>query len=164
VISHFGRGVLTFHVAYLFQTDPGVDLVVQGPVNRPKDAIAPLTGIIETDWSPYTFTMNWLFTRAGATVRFERGEPYCHIFPLRRGEMERIKPKLRPLSANPELKRQYETWMVSRNQFNADLKQPGSPAQSEKWQKAYYRGQHPDGEPAKVEDHRTRMRLRPFVR
>ena len=39
--------------------------MVQGPINRPKDGIAALPGIIETDWSPYSFTMNWMFTRPG---------------------------------------------------------------------------------------------------
>jgi Family of unknown function (DUF6065) len=81
-VSHFGHGVLTFHVPCLFRTDPGFDLFVTGPINRPKDAIAPLTGVVETDWSAYGFTMNWLFTRANTKVRFERGEPYCHIFPV----------------------------------------------------------------------------------
>ena len=80
-ISHFGHGVLTFHVPCLFRTDPGFDLMVQGPVNRPKDAIAALSGIIETDWSPYSFTMNWIFTRPGAPVRFEKGEPFLSHLP-----------------------------------------------------------------------------------
>jgi Family of unknown function (DUF6065) len=61
-VSHFGHGVLTFHVPCLFRTEPGFDLMVQGPINRPKDAIAALSGAIETDWSPYSFTMNWIFT------------------------------------------------------------------------------------------------------
>src|SRR5262245_16098556 len=46
-VSHFGHGVLTFHVPCVFRTDPGFDLYVTGPINRPKDAIAALTGIIE---------------------------------------------------------------------------------------------------------------------
>ena len=71
-ISHFGSGVLTFHVTVLFRTEPGINLWVTGPVNRPKDGIAPLSGVIETDWAPYTFTMNWLFTRPGQSVRFRR--------------------------------------------------------------------------------------------
>jgi len=161
-ISHFGRGILTFHVALLFVTSPDVDLMVQGPINRPKDAIAPLTGVVETDWAPYTFTMNWQFTRAQAPIRFAAGEPYCHVFPVRRGALEVIEPKLAPLSTNPDLKRQYETWMASRNQFNADLKHAGSEAQAEKWQKRYHRGQLPDGETAQTDGHRTRVRLRPF--
>ena len=37
--------------------------MVTGPFNQPKDAIQPLTAIVETDWAPFTFTMNWKFTR-----------------------------------------------------------------------------------------------------
>src|SRR5947207_8836618 len=56
--SHFGSGVLTLSGNGLFHTEPGYDLLATGPFNSPKDAIQPLTGIIETDWSPFTFTMN----------------------------------------------------------------------------------------------------------
>ena len=46
--GHFGYGILTFRVNCVFRTEPGYDLFVQGPVNRPKDGIAALSGIIET--------------------------------------------------------------------------------------------------------------------
>ena len=46
--------------------------------------------------------------------------------------------------------------------FNIDLKQPGSDAQSDKWQKLYYRGLAPDGAPTPAQAHRTRLRLKPF--
>jgi hypothetical protein len=163
VVSHFGHGVLTFHVPCLFRTEPGFDLVVQGPVNRPKDALAPLSGVIETDWAPYGFTMNWLFTRPGVAIRFEPGEPYCHIMLVRRGELEAVEPELRLLSENPDLKQQHEAWAASRLNFNADLKRPGSEARAEKWQKLYHRGLAPDGA-ASTTGHRTRVRLRPFRR
>lgn len=107
-ISHFGHGILTFHLPCLFSTEPGAELMVQGPINRPKDGIAALSGVIETDWSPYSFTMNWMFTRPGTPVRFEKGEPYCHIFPVRCGEIEDIEPELEVLSADPDLKRQHD--------------------------------------------------------
>jgi hypothetical protein len=161
--SHFGHGILTFHVPCLFQTTPGFDLMVQGPINRPKDAIAPLTGVVETDWSPYSFTMNWLFTRPGTAVRFEQGEPYCHIFPLRRGEVENVQPGLRQLSDDPALERQHGTWTAGRNQFNAELRRPGSQAQADKWQKLYYQGIDMEGR-AIAPDHRTRLRVKPFAR
>jgi hypothetical protein len=74
-LSHFGSGILTFGIPALFRTDPGYDLMVTGPFNTPKDGIAPLTGIVETDWSPSTFTMNWKFTRKHHVVRFDRDEP-----------------------------------------------------------------------------------------
>ena len=161
-VSHFGHGILTFHVNCLFRTEPGVDLVVQGPINRPKDAIAPLTGIVETDWSPYSFTMNWMFTRPDAPIRFDQGEPFCHIFPVQRGALERITPALRPLSDNPDLERQHRAWSTSRSQFNTDLGKAGSQAQSDKWQKLYYHGLDAD-QRVVTADHRTRLRLKPFA-
>ena len=161
-LGHFGQGMLTFHVACLFRTEPGYDLLVQGPVNAPKDAIAPLTGIVETDWALYTFTMNWKFTRTGTTVRFEKGEPFCHFFPVRRGEIESFAPQLKPLSANPDLNGQYQRWTAARAGFIGNLEKPQSQAVEEKWQKLYYRGVDADGNEVKTADHRTRIRLKPF--
>jgi hypothetical protein len=160
-LGHFGYGVLTFHVPCLFHTDPGFDLFVTGPINRPKDAIAPLTGIVETDWSPYSFTMNWQFTRANTRVRFEAGEPYCHIFPIERGVVERCEPRIEPLSHHPDLDREHKIWTESRLRFNADLAQPASQAEQEGWQKNYFRGQMPSGQSG-APSHRSRLRLREF--
>jgi Family of unknown function (DUF6065) len=161
-VSHFGYGILTFHVLCLFCTEPGVELMAQGPINRPKDGISPLTGVIETEWAPYTFTMNWKFTRRGMPILFEKDEPFCHVFPVRCSELENVKPKIKPLSEAPELKEQYETWTGSRSKFMTDLEQPGSKARAEKWQKLYYRGLDAGSEPAKISEHRTRLRLRHF--
>jgi hypothetical protein len=161
-ISHFGHGVLTLHVSCLFRTDPGFDLFVTGPLNRPKDGIGALSGIVETDWSSYTFTMNWLFTRPNAEVRFERGEPYAHIFPVQRGALEKLEPELRQLSEIPELDNEYKLWTESRNNFNAELDKPGSSAQQSRWQKSYFRGLTPSGQPTTAV-HQSRLRLKEFT-
>ena len=79
-VSLFGQGILTFHIAGLFRTPPGWNLWVGGSPNRPKENIYPLTGVVETDWAPYTFTMNWRFTRRYRWVRFEAREPICFSF------------------------------------------------------------------------------------
>ncbi len=163
-ISHFGSGVLTFHVRCLFRTEPGFDLMVQGPINRPKDAIAPLQGIVETDWAPYTFTMNWRFTQPEIEIEFEEGEPFCHFFPLRRGEIEAFDPEFCPLNADPDLEKDYRAWAASRSAFNRELKEPGSKAQEERWQRHYYHGRSADGLPRGPQDHRTRVRVKDFVR
>ncbi len=34
VVSHFGYGIVTFHLSYLFRTEPGFDLFATGPVNH----------------------------------------------------------------------------------------------------------------------------------
>jgi hypothetical protein len=159
--SHFGSGVLTFHTGYLFRTEPGYSLYVCGPVNRPKDGAAALTGIVETDWLPQPFTMNWLFTAPGGPLVFEKGEPFCHVFPVRRDLIESVEPVVRDLASEPELQARYSEWAASRLAFNRDLRVSGSEAQGEKWQKHYARGRHPDGS-AGTSDHRTRLKVREF--
>ena len=159
--SHFGHGVLTFSVSGLFRTEPGYDLFVTGPINSAKDGIQPLTGIVETDWSPFTFTMNWLFTRKHAPVAFDHAEPICMIFPVPRNMVEQVEPEFRSLSSDPEAERAYREWSDSRLKFNAGLKVDGSDAQSRKWQKDYFSGRSES--PLKVPaDHRTKLRAKPF--
>ncbi len=160
--THFGSGILTFHVGYLFRTEPGIGLMAQGPVNRPKDAIQALSGLIETDWSTYTFTMNWMFTRPDTPIRFERDEPFCHVFPVDPAVMEAVAPVVAPFESDAETHKRHADWSKSRNTFNADLLNPESRARSQKWQKDYYRGFHPDGEQG-PEHHRTKLRLKPFA-
>jgi hypothetical protein len=48
-LSHFGNGILTWHLPFLFRTPAGYNLLVRGPANYPKDAVYPLEGIVETD-------------------------------------------------------------------------------------------------------------------
>ncbi len=159
--SHFGEGILTFKMPLVFRTDPGTDLMVQGPINRPKDAIAPLTALVESDWGPFSFTMNWIFTRARTAVRFRKGEPICHIFPVKRGALERVEPRMMPLSAQPDLEASHGEWSAARKQFNADLKVEGSDARKAKWQKHYQRGTDYHGNPG-PDSHRTKSNARPF--
>jgi hypothetical protein len=90
--SHFGYGILTFSVGYLFRTPPGYNLYVRGPANLHKDGIAALEGIVETDWSEAPFTMNWQVTRRNHPIVFEEGEPIAMISLIRRGELERFHP------------------------------------------------------------------------
>ena len=160
--SHFGAGVLTFHTGYLFRTEPGYSMYVSGPVNTPCDGAIALTGIVGTDWLPQPFTMNWLFTAPGGPLVFEKGEPFCHVFPVRRALVEETEPEIRELSSDAALHARYQEWATSRAQFNRDLRVAGSAAQEEKWQKHYARGRHPDGTSG-TDDHRTKLRLKEFV-
>jgi len=161
-VSLFGQGVLSFHIEALFRTPPGWDLWITGSPNRPKPGIAALSGVVETDWSPYTFTMNWKFTRRNHWVRFEKHEPICFVFPVRRGALDRMEPKFVPLAENPDLLAQFEAWSRSRSAFQATMTdgQPRPP--TDKWQKRYFRGLTMNGEEA-APDHRTKLRLKPFA-
>jgi hypothetical protein len=160
-VSHFGYGILTFRMPFLFRTDPETDIVVHGPLNDPKDAIAPLTGVVESDWGPFNFTMNWKFTRPKTAVRFNKGEPFCHIMLARRGAMESVQPKIVPLSTDPQLEADHLEWAASRRKFNEDLKVVGSEARKTGWQKHYQRGTDLHGN-EKPFLHLTKSKLRPF--
>ncbi len=158
--SHFGFGVLTFNVNALFRTEPGYDLMVTGPLNQPKDGLQPLTGVVETDWAPFTFTMNWKFTRKLTPISFERDEPFCMIFPLQRGLVDQIEPEFRALETDGEVREAYLAWADRRRDFNEQLSLPGSEAQAQKWQKDYFRGTASFGKAPP--DHRTKLRLAEF--
>jgi len=161
-VALFGQGVLTFHIQGLFRTPPGWDLFVGGSPNRPKDGIAPLSGVVETDWSPYTFTMNWKFTRRNHRIRFEKHEPFCFVFPVKRGALEQMDPKFVALTEGSDLVAQFRAWSASRDAFQAEMADGKPRAPAEKWQKRYYRGVTMRDD-APFPDHRSKLRLRPFV-
>jgi hypothetical protein len=158
-ISHFGSGVLTWHVPYLFRTPPGWNLLARGPANWPKEGAFALEGVVETDWAVATFTMNWKITTR-RWVTFSAGEPICMVVPQRRGELEGFQPELRDIGADPALEAAYHRWTAERSRFLTELHEPGSEAEREEWQRHYFRGTAPDGTSATV--HQTKLALREF--
>jgi uncharacterized protein DUF6065 len=108
VAGHFGSGILTFDLGLMITTSPGYDLWVTGPVNDFKDGIQALSAVVETYWMPFTFTMNWKFTRPNCKVKFERDEPFCSFFPIEHGLIERFNPTFKEISQEPDLERQYK--------------------------------------------------------
>ncbi len=159
VKSHFTHGVVTFHTGYLFRTPKDWDLWCGGPPNLPKDGIQPLSGIVETDWLPFPFTMNWVFTRPGR-VRFEKGEPFCFIALTPHRVQEQVQPVLRSLASDPALTQQYNVWMRERNSFNARLGKRDPEAIREAWQRYYFRGEIPEDLGSAPADHVNKRRLK----
>ena len=160
--SHFGHGVLTFSFGYLFRTTKSHNLWVKGPANRPKDGIAALEGIIETDWAPFTFTMNWQFTRKRHKVRFEAGEPIATIIPYPRHYPRKFDAVRKNLNENPKLYKQYVDWRESRIAFNEELRKTGSEAQKKGWQRTYMKGESQTGET--FAGHETKIQMKDFRR
>ncbi|HYD31715.1 MAG TPA: DUF6065 family protein [Azospirillaceae bacterium] len=156
IASHFTRGIVTFNTFHIVRTEPGWNLLISGPVNQPKDGIAPLTGVIETHWLPYTFTMNWQMTRPGV-VRWEKDEPFCTIIPVPHGALETVEPEIRDLESDPELKTQFEMWRDTRAEFMARFNQQDAGALKQAWQRYYFRGKLPDE--TVIDDHRHKVRL-----
>jgi hypothetical protein len=161
-VSIFGQGILTFHVEGIFRTPPGWNLWIGGSPNRPKDGIFPLSGVVETDWSPFTFTMNWQFTRRSHRVRFEQGEPFCFVFPVRRGYLDQVTPRLVALTQAPDVLEQFKTWSKARDEFHANVARNPPKTPADRWQKHYYRGVDMT-ERSPIADHATKLRLAPFA-
>jgi len=157
--SHFSHGVVTFHPGYLFRTPPGYSMIAQGAPNHVKDGIQPLAGLVETDWLPFPFTMNWIFTRPGR-VRFEKGEPFCFITLIQDKPLEEIQPVIRSLASNPELKDQYMVWEKHRTEFNQKIFRQDPEAMRAAWQRYYFKGEFPEEVAPAREDHVNKRRLK----
>jgi hypothetical protein len=159
--SHFGVGTITFIIPYVFRTPPGLNLWVKGPSNWVKDGVQPLEGIVETDWIPATFTMNWKITRVCEWVSFEKGEPFCMLVPVPRGLAESLEPLRLPIASNPKVHNQYDAWHVSRMNFLDSLVSLDLEAVKQAWQKDYFQGKTPQGE--EFPSHQTRLNIRKFT-
>lgn len=160
ISSLFGHGTITFNLPYLMRTPPGVNLWVKGPSNWPRDGIQALEGIVETDWTAASFTMNWKLTRPQHLVRFERGEPICMILPYPRGLLDELVPHKEPLDNNPELAAGYRRWSADRDEFQRQMLSGNQEVLERGWQKDYFQGRDPGAE--RVGTHQTKLNVRPF--
>ena len=147
VETHFGHGVLTFRTGYIFRTQPGWQLLISGPKNHPKDTIYPLDGLIESDWLPYPFTVNWQFTRPGR-IRFEKNEPFCQLVPVLQHALEWIEPEIVDIRRNPHLCKQYKEWLHKRTSDSSHSREKG---------REYMRGVYADG--TKAATHQAKLLL-----
>ena len=138
--SHFGRGVVTFTLLWVFRTEPRWHLLLRGPSNWPMDGASPLEGVVETDWNPTTATMNWQITRPDCPVLFAAGMPFCQIMPVRKGDLEGFKLVQQPLADDAALHTSFWQWSGERDRFLRALQTPGSAAQAQGWQRDYYQG------------------------
>jgi hypothetical protein len=154
--STFAFGIVTMFINYIFQTDPGWDLMATGPANAPKDNAYPLTGVIETSWLPYPFTMNWQVLRPGK-VMFEQDEPFCSIFPVRINALVDCQPEIRDISSNKELAEQANAFRLNRFEFHSRLYCGNAEAIKQGWSKHYFQGMLPDG--TRAEEHINKLRL-----
>lgn len=154
--AHFGEGTITWHTGYLFKTEYPYGMYVTGAPNYPKPNMIPLSGIVETYWLPFTFTMNWRFTQPGS-AKFNVGDVIAHIYPINVHLFDDVEAEIRSISDDPEFEEAYWHWNLSRGKF---LKQKSRPGHV--WQRNYFRGKHPHtGE--KEPTHRTKPNTPEFI-
>lgn len=161
VKSHFSQGVLTFHPGYLFRTPEGWSMWAGGPPNHVKDGIAPLAGLVETEWLPFPFTMNWIFTRPGR-IRFVKNEPFCFITLVQDRVLESVEIVQKSLDRHPDLRGQYEAWRARREDFNTKLFRRDPETVKEAWQRYYFKGEMPVETNFSPKAHVNKRRLKPL--
>lgn len=147
-VSTFGWGIVTIHPGYLFKSSENVDMLVTGAPNFYVDYMSPLTGIVETFWCPFTFTMNWKLYKPG-TFQFKKGDPLCFILPIQH-DYSSLDVDMMDINDDTEVKQKFDEWASERrivntkldyiqqtNQGFSDMK----PEQiSTHWEKNYYSG------------------------
>ena len=113
VSNSLGSGVLSFIVYALIKTPKPYNLYVTGAPNSLIRGAVPLTGVVETWWSPYTFTMNWKLRYTDRPVTFPKGFPFVHFFPINSLELEQWTPVYKDIKDH-EYAEEYLEWNTDR--------------------------------------------------
>ncbi len=156
IASFFGSGIVSFALPWLFRTSEGIGLWVRGPANSPRSDVVWLEGFVETDWSPYPFTMNWKIMRPKTDVWFKKGDPICMLTPIPIGMLEEVEPRVELMESEPGLRMNFDQAVVRRR----ESMESEAPLEEGQWELTYTRGFRPDGTEAPV--HRTNLKLQPF--
>jgi len=155
--SVFGHGIITFHLEHLIKTPENYNLYITGAPNYPKEGITPLTGIYESDWAPYSFTMNWQITEPNREIIFEQDEPFCFFFPIERGSIDTFYIEHEMLQSNLEYKNYHDLFSASRAEFNEGKR--NKTIDGSVWQKHYFQGKYPDGAKCPIHNHQTKIQI-----
>ena len=78
------------------------------------DGVAPMTAIVESHWLPYTFTVNYRFTRPGRFT-WKAGDPYVQIRVVQANLRQTVQPIIRRLSDNPQSTADHLAWRARRS-------------------------------------------------
>lgn len=136
--SHFGSGIVTWYLPFLFRTAPDMGLVVAGPANHDRDDAVPLDAFVRTDWLPFPFTMNWRLLRQNEEIVFKKGEPICRVYPFPLALLEETTLEITRLEDDPGFLEEVNKFGAAR-QANAAKQQ----ADAQRWMET---GEAPTGE------------------
>lgn len=155
-ISHFGNGVLTISVDFVLKTDRGISTYIRGVPNYFKKGIQPLDAIVETDWLPFTFTYNYLFTDPGR-VRFEKDEILFSFFPVRRAWVESFDIVEKDIKENQDFYDKYLQYSTSRADH---LHKSYEVKDVQGFQKYYRNAKDPEGKSYMPFKHQKQVKLK----
>lgn len=117
IVSHFGSGIVTFSIPYLFRTTvEGIGLRVDGPTNAWIPDVVALTGLVETWGHMSTFTMNWRVTAIDKEVIIPQGFPFCCLSFFDFRLVEQAQALTLPMSLLAEAPRtELQAWTTKRD-------------------------------------------------
>jgi len=166
--SGFGCGILTFHSGYIFKTSPEWNIMCTAPINEVIDWATPLTGIVETWWLNFTFTINWKLNKPG-TYKHDCKIPVARIIPIPHNPI--IETSMCVLSDNQIIDDEYNDWVDDRQQLLDDIDQSFSTQQDTgkvkldepktHWEKTYYTGKDKSGQ--RINNHIIKKEYPDFV-
>ena len=106
--------------------------------------------------------MNWVFTRAETPVWFARDEPICHIFPIRRSDIEAVDPEIRRLVQCAPNCRPNMSFGSTPGELSTTISR-GRDQTRRDGKSCISAALRPGSDHELTKDHRTRVRLRSFV-
>lgn len=131
VASHFSVGIVTFSFPFVIKTPPGWGIWVGPPSNEWINNMEGLQGIVETNWLPFTFTMNWKILEENKTIVIPKHFPIAKMVPFPLNLNEKINLVHKDLVDYPDFNKKYKDYSNSRSQFNKHLKEiPNNPDSS----------------------------------
>jgi hypothetical protein len=93
ISSHFGHGIITIDIPFMFRTPPGINLMTINPPNYVLSGITVMSGSVETDNLRYTFTVNLKINTPETHITIPKGFPLAAIIPVKRDFIESFKMK-----------------------------------------------------------------------
>lgn len=115
--NHFGGGILTWQPGWFFKTEFPYALFVSSPANTITKNVTALTGIVETYWLPYPFTLNWKIQEINVPVTVNEGDVIAQIFPVQINVFDDIEVEVKHgHDMNEQLKHDLKSWSKSRSE------------------------------------------------
>lgn len=147
-----GNGILTFHINAVPRTSSEFNLWLMGGPNLVVPGASPLSGVIESDWTFASPTMNWKLTEPGKVVTFKKGDPVFFFVPIHKTYLESFEILHADIADDQEMFRRLNEHI----QWRQETESRGEAV----FGKKYMRGQNPDGSlPNWEHNHMTRLLL-----
>lgn len=147
-----GNGIITFHINAIPRTSSDYNLWLMGGPNLVIPGASPLSGIVESDWTFASPTMNWKLTDPGRLVTFKKGDPVFFFIPIHKTYMEEFELQHADINEDEGILKRLNEHV----EYRQKMEQTGEAV----FGKKYMRGQNPDGTaPSWDHNHMTRLIL-----